>query len=1230
MSYYAKILSLAYDSAEATKTTALKTYWRSVRLLKEAGTVNPGQPSYITNVLLNGKCVDPETRCLYVFYIDTYFGSAWIIEINIDTRVQTVVYYDKYNAIGFSSLHKFYNARVSHGKLVWTDNLNPIYQMDIKRAKESFYHQIGYGQFPETTEWSPVVSYSAGQNVSDGNDLYKALVNNYNVVPRWDTSQTTWKYLCRVEEAYYSMNIENFYFEAMPPKMPPVVTYKSDETRKINSLRQVLYQFAYRYVYMDWRKSTLSPASIVPIPQAEEEVTTGLANEQIALNNKLDIVVNSGGEEVRAIEVIGRSSEDPSKWFLIDTINKLDVSSQVSRRIAPAYVPLTLTVMEPTVVNVSAPTTPVATAATNVTGTSFTANWEASTLVAPAVVTGGVAYSVYGYYLDIATDAAFTSYVSGYHNRYVDNVLTWDVTGLQAGQAYYYRVRAAGPYSLISNNSNTITVTTVLSAPLAREATGVFATGLTANWDAVTGATGYYIDVATDNLFTLFVAGYNNLDVGNVLEKNVVGLVVETTYYYRVRAYNTLTTSVSSNIIDQRTQAPPADVVATAATLIGLTYFTANWNAAAGVTGTYSGYLIDVATDAAFTNILSGYNNRSVGNVTSFVVRLLTPNTRYYYRLKGINAHGVQSVNWSNTISALTLLSAPVTLAATEVKVDGFTVNWQAVTGATGYKIYVSNVSDFSTLVAGYNPLTVGAVTSAVITSLPWIATAYYYKVLAFNVDQTSAEDQVRSQRLASPILVAPLATYIGSITTSGFTAHWDAAAGASGYYVDISTDNFATFVYQNVDAYTFTLKVISGLSSNTRYYFRVRSYDVHGGVSDYSNVLTAYTLLLAPVAAEASNITTTGMTANWSSVAGATGYYLDVSTDPLFGSFVSGYNARNVGSATNYAISGLTVSTAYYYRVRAYNANGTSAYSNVINQRTQEPPSTVVALPATGNTQYIFYANWQAAVIGTYSGYYLYVATDAGFVNHVTGYNGKDVGNVVTSIVRDLAVGTTYYYRLKAYNAHGVLSVAYSNIITTATLPQVAPDAPVATAATAIGSYGFTANWNAVAGATGYKIDLTDEADRVFRSFVVGYNSRDVGNVTSYAITGLTASKAYAYRVRAYSADGTSTASNTISVTTLAPPAPSISLSSAMVIFAGTGSANRVTINVTITNALSWYVAFPSTNGYIFNYEWDMAGRWITLYYEGPSPSNDTVQFVAIGNDGISTVNTTFTGRLM
>jgi hypothetical protein len=154
------------------------------------------------------------------------------------------------------------------------------------------------------------------------------------------------------------MKIENFYFEPIPPKHPPVVTYQSDDTRKINNLRQTLFQVAYRYVYMDWRKSTFSPASIVSIPQAEEETATGLANEQISLNNKLQIVINTGGEEVRAIEIVGRSSQDPSKWFLIETINKFEEQergNEISIISEPSFVILNTTPMEPATSGDNAP-----------------------------------------------------------------------------------------------------------------------------------------------------------------------------------------------------------------------------------------------------------------------------------------------------------------------------------------------------------------------------------------------------------------------------------------------------------------------------------------------------------------------------------------------------------------------------------------------------------------------------------------------------------------------------------------------------------------------------------------------------------------------------------------------------------------------------------------------------------------------------------------------------------
>jgi hypothetical protein len=63
------------------------------------------------------------------------------------------------------------------------------------------------------------------------------------------------------------------------------------------------------------------------------------------------------------------------------------------------------------------------------------------------------------YYLDVATDAGFTSFVPGYNNLNVGNVTSYNVTGLNCGTTYYYRVRAGNSCGT-SPNSNSISVTT--------------------------------------------------------------------------------------------------------------------------------------------------------------------------------------------------------------------------------------------------------------------------------------------------------------------------------------------------------------------------------------------------------------------------------------------------------------------------------------------------------------------------------------------------------------------------------------------------------------------------------------------------------------------------------------------------------------------------------------------------------------------------------------------------
>jgi hypothetical protein len=90
------------------------------------------------------------------------------------------------------------------------------------------------------------------------------------------------------------------------------------------------------------------------------------------------------------------------------------------------------------------------------------------------------------------------------------------------------------------------------------------------------------------------------------------------------------------------------------------------------------------------------------------------------------------------------------------------------------------------------------------------------------------------------------------------------------------------------------------------------------------------------PNALNATNVTATSLTANWSSVISATGYRLDVATNSSFTNYVTGYQNLDVGPVTSWNVTGLTRNTFYYYRVRAYNASGTSLNSNVIREKTR------------------------------------------------------------------------------------------------------------------------------------------------------------------------------------------------------------------------------------------------------------------------------------------------------
>ncbi len=141
------------------------------------------------------------------------------------------------------------------------------------------------------------------------------------------------------------------------------------------------------------------------------------------------------------------------------------------------------------------------------------------------------------YRAQVSTEATFTS------GLIVDDPAVIDTTkalaGLAAGTKYFWRVNASSPGG-ISGYSNVFDFTTAASIPGAvtllspDNGANASASGVSFSWQAASGATKYWHELAVDPLFQFVVT--DSTLTGTT--KLVGGLVTNTTYYWRVRAGN--------------------------------------------------------------------------------------------------------------------------------------------------------------------------------------------------------------------------------------------------------------------------------------------------------------------------------------------------------------------------------------------------------------------------------------------------------------------------------------------------------------------------------------------------------------------------------------------------------------------------------------------------------------------------------------------------------------------
>jgi M6 family metalloprotease-like protein len=414
-----------------------------------------------------------------------------------------------------------------------------------------------------------------------------------------------------------------------------------------------------------------------------------------------------------------------------------------------------------------------------------------------------------------------------------EGVFTSNMSGLNGGTTYHIRAYA-------TNSSGTgygadIAFTTPLHAPFAYSASKILQTGFTANWGSSLNATGYNLDVATNSLFTTFVPGYNNKDIGNLTSATVTGLITNTTYYYRVRAYGTGGTSANSNMITTATlEYPPPAPIVNVATNILQTSFTANWSSSSTTT---TGYQLDVSANSAFTTFISGYNSKDIGNILSISITGLNANTSYYYRIRAYNSGG----NSPNSGSILTTTlpfppSAPVANTATNIVQTSFTARWSSSATATGYKLDVSTNNTFTALLSGYNNKDVGNQLTTSVTGLT-AKTTYYYRVRSYNAGGESNNLNL----IAVTTLTIPPTTPAGFSSSSCnnlVTLTWTRSTDPNVYQYRIyagTTSNSLSKIDSIAVGTSDNTKIFRDLRRKQTYYFRITAVNYDGPESPLS-----------------------------------------------------------------------------------------------------------------------------------------------------------------------------------------------------------------------------------------------------------------------------------------------------------------------------------------------------------------------------------------------------------
>ena len=392
-------------------------------------------------------------------------------------------------------------------------------------------------------------------------------------------------------------------------------------------------------------------------------------------------------------------------------------------------------------------------------------------------------------------------------------------------------------------------------------------------------------------------------------------------------------------------------------------------------------------------------------------------------------------------------------------------------------------------------------------------------------------------------------------------TLKWNAVSGAAKYEVYRSySENGPYTKYSTVTGTTYTNTAY--LENGTTYYYRVRALNSSGVAGAYSSVVyVTYKQTLSAPTVTGGNDAQGRPTLKWNAVSGAAKYEVyrarSLNGDYIKYSTVTGTSYTN----TSYIEDG----NAYYYKVRALDANGTAgAWSSIVSVTYRAASTGTLSAPTVtgGNdAQGRPTLKWNAVTGAAKYEVYRARSLNGDYIKYST-VTGTSYTN--TSYIEN---GNTYYYKVRALKSDGTAG-AWSSIVS---VTYCAASTGTLSAPTVTGgndSQGRpTLKWNAVSGAAKYEVYRA-------RSRSGTYTKYSTQTSTSYTNSSyLTSGTTYYYKVRALKSDGTAGPySAVVSVTCrLKLTAPSVT--------GGTDSQGRPTLKWNAVTGAAKYEVYRSAS---------------------------------------------------